>query len=252
MPTDHQKNPPLLRDPAAVAMMQIFDPLADVFFFVKDHESRFLHVNRALLLRLGLTEANQILGTTDRERYPTPVADQLIAGDQEVMQTRSPMIDHAEVLFDHRGRLEWFATSKYPILARSGEALGVVGITRSLSQGFSKHPGGGRESSAAAQVIDRISANPSGKFRVAELARQFGISERQLNRQFLDLVNMTPSEFLLRSRIHAAAADLRLSRESIASLAEHYGFCDQSSFTRQFRRLFGITPARYRKSLGNG
>ncbi len=232
--------------------MQIFDPLSDVFFFIKDEQSRFLHVNTALLLRLGLSQSSQILGTTDRERYPAPVAEQLIAGDQEVMRTQKPMIEHAEILFDYRRKLEWFTTSKYPILSSSGKALGVVGVTRSLSQGFSNHPRGTRENSAAAQVIDWISENPSGRFRVGELAKEFGISERQLNRQFLDLVHLTPSEFLLRSRIHASASDLRRSNETIASLADQYGFCDQSSFTRQFRRILGITPARYRKSLGNG
>ena len=246
------RNELLLSAPLTLTLTRLFDHLEDVCFFVKDEESRFLHVNRTLLLRLGLKDADDILGTTDRERYPAPVADQLMEGDREVMDRGKPLIEHAEVLFDHQGKLEWFSTTKYPILAETGNPLGVVGITRSLSKGFSRTNGRARDNSIAAQAIDWISDNPSTHLRVHEVAKKFGISERQLHRQFLDLVKMTPSEFILRSRVHAAAADLRRSDENIASLAEKYGFCDQSSFTRQFRRLLGITPARYRKSLVAG
>ena len=244
--------PEILDHPVTISLLKLFDHLDEVCFFIKDDESRFLHVNRTLLLRLGLRDAREILGTTDHERYPAPVADQLAKGDREVMETGAPLIEHAEVLFDHQGKLEWFSTSKYPIVASQGTALGVAGITRSLCKGFSQAGGRSLANSAATQVIDWISENPSGRFRVRELARRSGISERQLHRQFIDLVKMTPSEFLLRSRVHAAAADLRYSDETIVSLAEKYGFCDQSSFTRQFRRLLGITPARYRKRLHEG
>lgn len=244
--------PEVFSNPLTISLMKIFDHLEEVCFFIKDHNSRFLHVNQTLLLRLGLRNVEEMIGTTDHERYPAPVADQLTMGDQDVMRTGNPLVDHAEVLFAHQGKLEWFSTSKYPILSPEGEALGVVGITRSLSQGISEAGGRGLENSAATQVIDWISESPSSRFRVRDLARRSGISERQLHRQFVDLVKMTPSEFILRSRVHAAAADLRHSDETIASLAEKYGFCDQSSFTRQFRRLLGITPARYRKRLVAG
>ncbi|TML09662.1 MAG: helix-turn-helix transcriptional regulator [Actinobacteria bacterium] len=32
----------------------------------------------------------------------------------------------------------------------------------------------------------------------------------------------------------------------LAVLAVEAGFCDQSHFTRAFRRLYGVTPARFR------
>lgn len=233
----------LLNEPLVERMTALFDRLPEAYFFVKNHRSEFVHVNRALLHRLGLTDLSQIIGTTDHDRYPKQIADQLVAGDNEMMASGKGLVDHAEVLFDEAGRLEWYSTTKYPVIRTSGEALGVVGITRSYSGRNPSQPG----LSAAERVIELISKNPAANHRVAALAKEVGISERQLHRQFLQLVKMSPREFIVRSRIQAAAADLRNTAEPIASLSDKYGFCDQSAFTRQFRSILGVTPGQYRR-----
>lgn len=234
----------LLNSPMAKALAALFDHLPDVCFFVKDSESRFLHVNRTLLDRLSLASLGEIVGTSDHHRYPAHIADRLVAGDRRVMESGEALIDHAEVLFDREGRLEWFSTSKFPVI-ESGVAIGVVGITRPCSARPGPEPG----VFGAARAIDLISADPANPWRIPELAKRCGLSDRQLHRQFLRLVKMSPSEFLLRSRLHAASADLRRTSEPLASLAEKYGFCDQSAFTRQFRRIIGTTPAKHRDSF---
>lgn len=243
-----QAQPSLLRHPLCRAMIQIFEHLPDTYFFVKDAESRFLFGNRALLARLGLVQVSEFVGTTDFDRYPEPVAEQLVAGDRAIMKEGRPLIDYPEVLYDHSGKLEWHSTSKYPILDENRNPLGVVGITRSLAASESPRT----THRSAGRAIDFVSRNPTAPHRVADLARRFGISERQLHRQFLDHVKLSPREFILRTRINAAAVDLRKSDEPIASLAEKYRFCDQSAFTRQFRKILGTTPARYRVSSTMG
>jgi AraC-like DNA-binding protein len=233
----------LLREPLVERMTALFDRLPDTYFFVKNDQSEFVHVNRALLHRLGLTDLSQIIGTTDHDRYPGQIADQLAAGDREIMKSGTGLVDHAEVLFDEAGRLEWYSTTKYPVIDKAGKAQGVVGITRSYSGRNPSQP----SHSAAERVIEMISKDPAANHRVAALAREVGISDRQLHRQFLQLVKMSPREFIVRSRIQASAADLRNTAESLASLADKYGFCDQSAFTRQFRSILGVTPGQYRR-----
>lgn len=233
----------LLASPTATAMSRLFEHLPDTYFFLKDRESRFVHANRALLERLGLRSVDEIIGTTDHDRYPPHVADRLLAGDLECLDSGEPLLEHADVLFDRNGRLEWFSTSKYPIVAPGGTTTGIVGITRSYSNrsnpSFSNH--------TAEQAIDFICRNPTSELGVTQLAARFGISGRQLHRQFLALVRMSPRDFILRTRIQSAAADLRNTEEPLASLAQKYRFCDQSAFTRQFRKILGTTPAAYRR-----
>lgn len=240
--------PELLRHPVCLAMTRIFEHLPEAYFFVKDANSRFLHGNRALLNRLGLKQVSEFAGTTDFDRYPDPVAEQLVAGDRAIMINKEPMIDHPEVLYDHNGKLEWHTSSKYPILDENSSPLGVVGITRPFASWESPRTA----HHAAGRAIEFISDNPTIPLRVAELAREFGISERQLHRQFIDYVKISPRDFILRTRINAAAVELRKGSEPIASLAEKYRFCDQSAFTRQFRRILGTTPARYRECPRTG
>lgn len=243
MPQKSRIDLELLSNPLARSLAELFEHLPETYFFVKDRESRFLHANRALLERIGLRNVSDIIGTSDHDRYPEDVASQLQESDRQVIESGIPVIDHADVLYDHRGRLEWFSTTKYPVIGTEGKAIGVAGFTRSFSKSMQLY----HQDPVAGKVIDFVCENPTSRLRVSGLAKRFGISERQLHRQFLKLVKMSPRDFILRTRIQSAAADLRLTSETVASLADKYGFCDQSSFTRQFRNLLGTTPASYRK-----
>ncbi len=49
----------------------------------------------------------------------------------------------------------------------------------------------------------------------------------------------------MKCRIREACARLRTGRHSVARVAFDLGFCDQSNFTRHFRRHTGVTPTAY-------
>ena len=56
----------------------------------------------------------------------------------------------------------------------------------------------------------------------------------------------------MKCRIRAACESIIKGEEKLGSLSMRLGFCDQSSFTAQFRRHTGVTPsafARGKKSL---
>lgn len=235
---------PLLQHPLVVALFDLFEHLPDLNFFVKDEKGRFQYANQSLVERLGLPNREAIVGTTDFDRYPEEIANLLRQSDREALENKLPVVDRLEVLFNRVGNLEWFSTTKYPIVSESGDVLGIVGFARSVSS----QPGVGLQHSAASKAIDFVSQNPAHILTIEELAKKFSISPRQLHRQFREILGITPQEFILRTRIHAAAASLRNSDESIVSLAERFGFCDQSAFTKRFRKILGTTPAKYRKN----
>jgi AraC-like DNA-binding protein len=237
---------PLLHAPLTKTLCTLFDHLPDTCFFVKDSASRFVHVNRALLERLGLREVGEIAGTTDHDRYPPHIARQLVEDDREAMTTGQPLVARAEVLFDRNGRLEWFSTTKYPVI-EGATALGIAGITRRCGGGPLRNPA----NHGAAKAIELVIRDPQRLWTVEALAAAAGLSTRQLNRQFLAEVGMGPRDFLLKTRLHAAAGELRQGSEAIIEIAAKYGFCDQSAFTRQFRRILGTTPALYRSGFGS-
>jgi AraC-like DNA-binding protein len=65
-------------------------------------------------------------------------------------------------------------------------------------------------------------------------------------RTFRHVVGLTPHQFILRTRLHTAAVELRRSVRSILDIALDAGFADLSTFNRRFRATMGVTPGTYR------
>ncbi len=95
----------------------------------------------------------------------------------------------------------------------------------------------------AAAKMERDYADP---ISIAQLAKSVVMSERHFRRQFLQLYQMTPSDYLLQLRLSAACRMLRSRKDSITQVAMANGFSDSNYFSRIFRREFGITPSQYR------
>jgi AraC-like DNA-binding protein len=82
-----------------------------------------------------------------------------------------------------------------------------------------------------------------GRVRVAVVAGELGLSERQLERLFLERVGVSPKHYARLRRFERAA---RLTRDGRASseVAFATGYADQAHFIREFRRFTGTTPRR--------
>lgn len=82
---------------------------------------------------------------------------------------------------------------------------------------------------------------------VHSIAEAFDVSPRHVHRVFAEY-SATPSLFILDSRLSFAAAQLRdvMSGTSITQIAFDSGFNDCTSFSRAFRRKYGIAPRAFR------
>jgi AraC family transcriptional regulator len=83
------------------------------------------------------------------------------------------------------------------------------------------------------------------------LAQEASMSPYHFLRTFRAIVGMTPHQFVLRTRLHRAAARLLQSNETITKIAFEAGFGDLSTFNHRFRRVLGMTPASFR-ATGSG
>lgn len=98
-------------------------------------------------------------------------------------------------------------------------------------------------------VVEHMRVEMGSALRLAELAEVAGMSQFRLARAFRRTTGMSPHQYLIHLRIRRAG-DLMASRElSLGQVAAMVGFTDQSHMTNVFRRVLGITPARYRKTL---
>lgn len=99
------------------------------------------------------------------------------------------------------------------------------------------------------EVISHMERNYSSVISLPELARVGCMSQRNLIRQFRSATGHSPVDYMIRLRIRHALELLRDEDMSIAQVASSVGIPDSNYFSRQFVRVIGMTPRRYRASL---
>ena len=81
-----------------------------------------------------------------------------------------------------------------------------------------------------------------------QVARAVGLSPSHFSRLLRETKGRTFTDLLSQYRIERACSLLVRTSKTIAEIAGECGFCDQSYFSKVFRRYKGETPARYRDS----
>lgn len=226
------------------SLLELFDVLPGVSFFVKDRAGRFVAINDAFLTMLGLKGADGVLGKLDRDFFDQELAA-LYRGEDEVVLTSGKAV-RDEVWWVPNlssGEVQWYSSTKIPLMDGEGRAVGVAGIMCPLEKAVELS----EDYRMMGKVGRYIEKNYDKRITLRELAELAGLSERHFQRVFARLFRSGPTEHLLRVRIRAASRRLAESGESLAEIATRCGFYDQAHFTNQFRRFRGVTPLDYRR-----
>ncbi|NIA68388.1 GlxA family transcriptional regulator [Pelagibius litoralis] len=97
------------------------------------------------------------------------------------------------------------------------------------------------------QVIAMMEANLEEPLPRAELARQAGLSNRQLERLFRKYLGRSPTRYYLELRLHRARALLLQTAMSILNVALACGFVSASHFSKCYREFFNKMPRQERQ-----
>ena len=84
------------------------------------------------------------------------------------------------------------------------------------------------------------------KLNPAAIAELLDVHPVHLARGFRQVHGCTMGEYLRRIRIEIASHYLSTSDTRLADVSTLVGFADQSHFSKNFKRLTGMTPAQYR------
>lgn len=95
-------------------------------------------------------------------------------------------------------------------------------------------------------AISYVWQHAGSDIRRADLARLLGIGEQHLHVLFRTYLGIAPYRYIQRVRLSKAQVELVSRDDTVRSIAERLGFCDQFHFSRQFKKEFGISPAAYR------
>lgn len=111
----------------------LIDTLPDAIY-VKDRKGRFLTINEADRVLLGLSSSEDAVGKTVYDLFPKETADRFNVVDQEVLSTGQPILNREEPYDLLQGGNGWFLTSKIPLRNRAGEVIGLVGMSRDITK----------------------------------------------------------------------------------------------------------------------
>jgi PAS domain S-box-containing protein len=112
----------------------LIDNIPDCYIFIKDTESRFLTTNAAHLRVLGAATLDEVVGKTDLDLFPPELAHQYYADEQALIRSGQPLINREEVTVDGQGAMKWLLTTKMPLRDSAGKLVGLVGVSRDITE----------------------------------------------------------------------------------------------------------------------
>jgi len=211
---------------------------------VKDRSLRYISANAAMLDLCGLSSRAEIVGKTARDFFPESSWSRYEALDRFVIRTGRPIKDQLQLVTPLSAGAVWLLFCRWPVSDAAGHVVGVASLARWLDSPDRRHPTYRR----LALAIEHIQTSPHLSIDVNDLACRSGVSVSQFERDFSQLLGLSPRRYATRVRIDAALNLLR-GDDPIVQIAHACGYADQSAFTRRFKHVVGMTPGQYRRTL---
>jgi AraC-like DNA-binding protein len=101
----------------------------------------------------------------------------------------------------------------------------------------------------AKRVEEHVASNLGGRIRTTDLAHVAQLSASHFTRAFKETFGETPIGYVARQRMRYAQDLMLRSGECLSQIALTCGHCDQSHFTRVFRRKVGMSPRAWRRQF---
>lgn len=227
--------------PSLQLLIDLMENMPGISLCVKNAAGRIIHTNRYNVDVSGWQSVDDMLGYTSEELYPPDQAAVYANRDREVMETGVPIIERVYGFVADRSTNLNCVTVR-PVLSTKGERIGTATVY------WRAH----RKMQAASwydpirKAVVYLNDHYSDHVTAEDLARISHYSPAQFRRLFKELTQMSPSDYITTVRINAAKTMLATTNRRISDIAADTGFFDHSHFIRTFRRVAGITPARYR------
>ncbi|RDL52538.1 putative signaling protein [Ensifer sp. M14] len=103
------------------------------YIYAKDTDGRFLIANQVTVADNGLESLRDIIGKTDFDLHPQHLAMAIAEVERRVIETGEPIFGIEERAMVTKGRDRWLMTSKVPLRNKSGKIVGIVGVSRDIS-----------------------------------------------------------------------------------------------------------------------
>ena len=97
------------------------------------------------------------------------------------------------------------------------------------------------------RILRFINSNLEKTLPVTELAEHFHLHPTHFIRFFKEKTGETPANYIRIRRMETAKRLLESTDMSVSQIMEEIGFCDESQFSKQFKKYYALSPRNYRK-----
>jgi AraC family transcriptional regulator len=97
-------------------------------------------------------------------------------------------------------------------------------------------------------VVEYVEDHLDAGLTLEQMAAAAHLSAYHFARQFKAATGLPPHQYVILRRVERAKHLLQAGTDlSLAQIAAHAGYLDQSQFSRHFKRLVGVTPGQFRR-----
>jgi PAS domain S-box-containing protein len=226
------------------ALANLLDDVPHVMFCAKDQSGAYLTVNQAFADRAGVRAPEDVVGRHVEELFEAELAASYAHQDAELWSSRRPLRNQLELISRPDGSLGWYVTTKVLIAEADGPTfLASVSVDlRAAGDAPTAHAG-------VAAAVAYARNHCTEQVRVGDVAAAASMSVVQLERTTRRIIGISVRQLLVRFRVERAIGLLATTQLALSDIAVRCGYYDQSAFTRQFRRVVGISPGAYRTQV---
>ncbi len=103
---------------------------------------------------------------------------------------------------------------------------------------------------ALRSALEAIHREPQRPWAVADLARAAKLSRSAFVERFTRVLEMPPMAYVTQQRLESAHRQLREGRAKVLEIALACGYESEASFSKAFKRTYGIAPGALRRAKG--
>ncbi|MEP7046965.1 MAG: helix-turn-helix domain-containing protein [Ilumatobacteraceae bacterium] len=226
------------------AIAGLLEDVPHVMFCAKDEAGAYLTVNQAFADRAGARHPEAVVGRHAEDLFDAELAQSYARQDAELWSSRQPLRNQLELINRPDGTRGWYVTTKILVGEQGGRSfLASVSVDlRAAGDAPTAHAG-------VAAAVSYVRGHCTEQVRVGDVAEAASMSVVQLERTTRRIIGISVRQLLVRFRVEHAIGLLTTTDLSLSDIAARSGYYDQSAFTRQFRRVVGVSPGAYRTQV---
>lgn len=175
-------------------------------------------------------ELGAIHDALGEERCPLPFVRDVVSNDRRLAAAITPAFDDFNLPLEDLHRDQ--------IILNLADALAAADPSAPRRKVSARHW------RAVGLAKDLIEANVEGGVTSAELEAATGLTRYDVARHFRACLGTSPYRYLIMRRLDLARSLIRQGMPLVEA-ALSSGFADQSHMTRQFKKVYGISPGRW-------